>query len=169
MELVRIITESSFTVTFRGYSMSQTIKSGDVIWFRTPELDELNKRGEGCAVEHAGIVITDIGDDYLRGTMPVDERTRQPRGLLHGGCSVLLAETLGSIAANYCVDPEHYFCVGMEVNANHLRSVRDGYVTGHAQPVHLGRSSQVWEIRIYNPVDKLVCVSRLTMAVVARP
>jgi 1,4-dihydroxy-2-naphthoyl-CoA hydrolase len=100
--------------------------------------------------------------------MPVDERTRQPRGILHGGSSVLLAESLGSIGANYCVDPDRLFCVGMEINANHLRSVKGGMVTGIARPVHLGRSTQVWEIRIHNQADKLVCISRLTLAVVQK-
>jgi 1,4-dihydroxy-2-naphthoyl-CoA hydrolase len=138
------------------------------IWHGQPDLQQLNQRGEGTAVSHMGIVITEIGDDYLAGTMPVDERTRQPRGILHGGSSALLAETLGSIAANYCVDPDKYFCVGMEINANHLRSVKAGQVTGVARPLHLGRSTQVWEIRISNQADKLVCISRLTMAVVAR-
>ena len=139
------------------------------IWYRTPHIDELNKRGENTSVQHVGIEVTEVGDDYLKGTMPVDNRTRQPLGLLHGGCSVLLAESLGSIAANYCVDSNKSYCVGMEINANHLRSVKAGVVTGVAKPVHLGRSTQVWEIRIYNQVDKLICISRLTMAVIDKP
>ena len=138
------------------------------IWHETPTLDELNDRGKDTAVEHVGIEITDIGEDYLKGTMPVDNRTKQAIGLLHGGCSVLLAETLGSIAANFCVDHGKYYCVGMEINANHLRSVKGGVVTGIARPHHLGGTTQVWEIKIFNQVDKLVCVSRLTMAVVKK-
>ncbi|TNF35421.1 MAG: hotdog fold thioesterase [Gammaproteobacteria bacterium] len=138
------------------------------IWHRKPTLDELNQRGQKTAVEHLAIEITDIGDDYLTGTMPVDHRTTQPLGLLHGGASVLLAESLGSIAANYCVNPDKAYCVGMEINANHLRSVKGGIVTGIARPVHLGRTTQVWEIRIHNQVNKPVCISRLTIAVVQK-
>lgn len=138
------------------------------IWFKPPDLDAVNQRGNGTAVSHMGIVITEVGDDHLVGTMPVDERTRQPRGILHGGSSVLLAETLGSLAANLCVDMDKAYCVGMEINANHLRSVKGGLVKGVARPLHLGVTTQVWEIKIYNQADKLICVSRLTMAVLAR-
>ena len=138
------------------------------IWQGEVSLEAFNERGKQSAVEHMGIEITEIGDDYLSGTMPVDERTKQPRGLLHGGSSVLLAETLGSLAANYCVDRDKLFCVGMEINANHLRSVKAGIVTGIARPVHLGVTTQVWEIKITNQADKLVCISRLTMAVVKK-
>ena len=136
------------------------------IWYRDYPLSELNAMSEGNLGEHLAIEFTALGDDFLEGTMPVDQRTRQPYGLLHGGASVALAETLGSIAANLCVDPERYRCVGQEINANHLRPVRDGFVKGVARPLHLGRSSQVWEIRITTPRDHLVCVSRLTVAVV---
>lgn len=139
-----------------------------MIWHTRPGIDELNERGRNTAVEHLGIVITEIGDDYLQGTMPVDARTQQPLGLLHGGASVLLAESLGSIAANYCVDRSKAYCVGMEINANHLRSIKTGFVTGIARPLHLGSTTQVWEIKIHNPVQKLICVSRLTMAVVKK-
>ena len=138
------------------------------IWHATPTLEDLNARGMNTAVAHMGIEVTEIGDDFLSGTMPVDERSRQPLGLLHGGCSVLLAESLGSIAANCCVDTEQAYCVGMEVNANHLRSVKAGVVTGIARALHLGRSSQVWEIKIYNQASKLICISRLTVAVVRK-
>ena len=113
-----------------------------------------------------GIRITEIGDDYLRGTMPVDGRTHQPYGILHGGASVALAETLGSTAAVLCCEAGRA-AVGLEINANHLRAVREGIVTGTARPVHLGRSTQVWEIRIENEAGELTCISRLTMAVVA--
>ena len=138
------------------------------IWHQPLDLQQLNERGKNTAVEHLGIVITELGDDYIKGTMPVDYRTRQPMGLLHGGASVLFAESLGSIAANYCVNRDKYYCVGMEINANHLRGIREGTVTGVARPLHVGVTTQVWEIKITNPVDKLVCVSRLTMAVVAK-
>ena len=136
------------------------------IWYRECSLTELNAMSKGTLGEHLAIEFTALGKDFLEGTMPVDHRTRQPYGLLHGGASVALAETLGSIAANLCVDPERYCCVGQEINANHLRPVRDGQVVGVARPLHVGRSSQVWEIRISTLRGQLVCVSRLTVAVV---
>ncbi len=120
-------------------------------------------------VEHLDIRITEIGPDYLRATMPVSPRTHQPMGVLHGGASVALAETVGSVAANLCVDPATHVCLGQEVNANHLRPVSSGLVTATARPYHLGSRSQVWQIEIRDARDKLVCVSRLTMAVVERP
>ncbi len=134
---------------------------------RATTVDALNAMSPGTAMAPLGIVFTEVGADYLRATMPVDERTRQPYGLLHGGASVLLAETLGSSAGMLCVD-EGNIVVGIEINANHLRGVRDGRVTGTARPLHLGRSTQVWEIRIEDDGGRLVCVSRLTLAVVAR-
>lgn len=112
-----------------------------------------------------GIRITEIGEDFLRGTMPVDARTHQPYGILHGGASVALAETLGSTAAMLCCE-DGFAAVGLEINANHLRAVRDGIVTGIARPLHIGRSTQVWEIRIENEAGQLTCISRLTMAIV---
>jgi len=139
-----------------------------VIWHQPVDLQELNDRGKDTAVENMGIEITEIGDDYLKGTMPVDDRTKQPLGLLHGGASVLFAETLGSIGANFAVDREKAFCVGMEINANHLRSVCAGVVTGIAKPVHMGRSTQVWEIKIYDQKERLICISRLTMSIVQK-
>ncbi|HEX5638088.1 MAG TPA: hotdog fold thioesterase [Gammaproteobacteria bacterium] len=138
------------------------------IWHQQPDIVKLNERGKNTAVENLGIVFTEIGDDYIKGTMPVDHRTVQPMGLLHGGASVLLAESLGSIAANYCVNRDKFYCVGMEINANHLRSVKAGTVTGITRPLHLGATTQVWEIKIYNQAEKLVCISRLTIAVVKR-
>ena len=122
----------------------------------------------GTAMEVLGIRFTDIGPDYVRGTMPVDPRTHQPYGLLHGGASVLLAETLGSSAGGQCV-PEGKGVVGIEINANHVRGVREGVVTGTAPPIHVGGSTQVWEIRIEDEQGRLVCISRLTLAVIARP
>jgi uncharacterized protein (TIGR00369 family) len=134
----------------------------------TPSLDALNVLSRGTAMEPLGILFTEVGPDFLRGTMPVDPRTRQPYGLLHGGASVLLAETLGSTAGNLCV-PEDRICVGIEINANHLRGVRDGIVTGTARPLHVGRATHVWEIRIEDARGRLACISRLTLAVVERP
>ena len=139
-----------------------------MIWHKTPDIDELNQRGKGTAVSALGIEITEVGADFLKGSMPVDERTRQPLGLLHGGASVLFAESLGSIAANYVIDHDKAYCVGMEVNANHIRGIREGVVTGVTRALHIGRSSQVWEIKIHDSRDRLICISRLTMAVVQK-
>ncbi|MFV1981056.1 MAG: hotdog fold thioesterase [Rhodothermia bacterium] len=119
-------------------------------------------------VEHLNIVFTAVDDNSLSATMPVDRTTLQPFGRLHGGASVALAETVGSMAANLCVDVDHDVCVGMEINANHIRPVRDGNVIGTARPLHVGRTSHVWEVRIVDDRGRLVCVSRLTMAVVRR-
>lgn len=136
--------------------------------FRPTTPERLNELSRGTAMEALGILITEVGPDYLRGTMPVDTRTRQPYGLLHGGASVLLAETLGSSAGNLCVS-EDRVCVGLEINANHVRGVREGTVTGTARAMHIGGRTQVWEIRIEDQRGRLVCVSRLTLAVVAKP
>ena len=132
---------------------------------RQTTVEALNALSRNTAIEPLGIVFTQIGPDFLRATMPVDARTRQPYGLLHGGASVLLAETLGSSAGNLCVDADT-LCVGIEINANHLAAVAEGTVTGTARPLHVGRSTQVWEIRIEDAAGRLVCVSRLTLAVV---
>ena len=131
-----------------------------------PPLDALNASGARSLVQHLGIQITELGEDFLRGTMPVDARTHQPYGLLHGGASVALAETLGSSAAMLTLDPARFRAVGLEINANHVRGMREGTVTGTAKALHLGRSTQVWEIRIEDERQRLVCVSRITMAVV---
>jgi 1,4-dihydroxy-2-naphthoyl-CoA hydrolase len=136
------------------------------IWKSLQTLDELNAARENTLIHHLDIVFSEIGDDFIRATMPVDERTRQPYGLLHGGASVVLAETLGSMGANMCVDRSKYLCVGQEINANHVRSVRRGVVTGTARPVHLGGRTQVWSIDIVNETEELVCISRLTIAIV---
>jgi uncharacterized protein (TIGR00369 family) len=133
---------------------------------RDTTLAGLNVLSRDTAIAQLGIVFTEVGADFVRATMPVDARTHQPYGLLHGGASVLLAETLGSTAGNLCVD-EGALCVGVEINANHLLAVREGVVTGTARPLHVGRSTQVWEIRIEDPAGRLVCISRLTLAVVA--
>lgn len=135
------------------------------IWKQETTLDTLNHLFNSNMMTHLGIEFTEIGEDYLVGRMPVDERTRQPFGLLHGGASVVLAETLGSCAANMCLDPEKQYAVGLDVNANHLRAVKEGYVYGTARPLHRGRSTHVWEIRIETAEQKPVAISRLTMAV----
>ena len=138
------------------------------IWHFQPKIAELNTAQKRNTIgEVLGIEFTEIGDDFLKGTMPVDQRTHQPMGILHGGASVVLAESLGSMAANLVVDTGKHYCVGLDINANHLRSVRTGIVTGVARPIHLGRTTQVWEIKITDENDKPVCISRLTMAVLS--
>ncbi|RUL69667.1 hotdog fold thioesterase [Dyella choica] len=136
------------------------------IWKQDTSLERLNGWSRSTLMEVLGIRLTAIGDDWLQGTLPVDQRTHQPYGLLHGGASVALAETLGSTAAMLTLDPEKERAVGLDINANHIRGVTSGTVTGTARPLHLGRSTQVWEIRIEDENSKLVCISRLTMAVV---
>jgi 1,4-dihydroxy-2-naphthoyl-CoA hydrolase len=136
------------------------------IWFATPTLEDANRRMQAGLAGHLGIRFTEFGEDYLRGTMPVEPRIHQPMGILHGGASLVLAETLGSVAANYVVDYTRHNCVGQEINGNHIRPVRSGIVTGTARPVHLGSRSQVWSIEIRDEQERLVCISRLTIAVV---
>lgn len=138
------------------------------IWFSpvTPEI--ANKRSEGTMLSHLGIDFIEVGADFMRATMPVDHRTHQPLGIMHGGASCVLAETVGSTAANYCVDPEKFYCVGLDINTNHIRSVRSGLVIATAKPFHLGRTTQVWGIDIVNEEGKLISVNRLTMAVLSR-
>ena len=137
--------------------------------FRAPvSLDELNGLSRSTLIEHLGIVFTAAGEDWLQATMPVDARTLQPYGLLHGGASVVLAETLGSVASYLCLnDPATQKAVGLEINANHIRAVHEGEVFGKATAVHLGRSTHIWEIRITTKDNKLVCISRLTVAVLS--
>ena len=119
--------------------------------------------------QHLGLEWTEIGDNYLQMKMPVDHRTHQPYGLLHGGASCVLAETVGSIGSHLVIDTEQFYCVGMEINANHIRGVKGGYVTANAKPVHLGSTTHVWDIRIIDDADKLVCISRLTVAILKKP
>ena len=119
-------------------------------------------------VKHLGIELLEIGEDFVSAKMPVDHRTQQPFGLLHGGASVVLAESLGSIGASFCVDPTKQYCVGLEINANHIKAAREGYVLGVAKPIHIGKKTHIWEIRITNEQDELVCISRITMAVIDR-
>jgi 1,4-dihydroxy-2-naphthoyl-CoA hydrolase len=135
------------------------------IWKGRVTIEDLNKRCENTLVQNIGIEFTEIGDDYLKATMPVDHRTVQPDGILHGGASLALAETLGSIAGFMCIDREKQNCVGMEINANHIRPVRSGPVNGVVKPVHIGGKTHVWEISIRNQHGKLVCVSRITLAI----
>ena len=136
------------------------------LWKQPTDLARINGWSANTMMETLGIRITAVGDDWLQGTMPVDQRTHQPYGLLHGGASVALAETLGSTAAMLTVDPEKERVVGLDINANHIRGVRSGSVIGTAKMLHLGRTTQVWEIRIENEEGALVCISRITMAVV---
>lgn len=136
-----------------------------MVFVTKPTLELLNTPRRQSMVDHLGIQYTAIGDDFLEATMPVDHRTIQPYGLLHGGASVALAETLGSVSSSLTLDLEKQVCVGLEINANHLKAVREGKVRGIAKPVHLGKSTQVWEIKIYNEADQLCCISRITMAI----
>ena len=139
------------------------------IWYDPAlTIEHLNPLGRNTMGEHLGIEFTEIGEDYLKARMPVDHRTHQPYGLLHGGASVALAETLGSVAAAFVVNKEKYDCVGLEINANHVRGVRDGFVTGTARPIHLGKTTHVWDIRIHDDHNKLVCISRLTVAILKK-
>jgi len=139
------------------------------IWFNPKiTIQDLHLLGKDTMGEYIGIELTEIGENYLKGRMPVDNRTRQPYGLLHGGASAALAETLGSVASALVIDQSQYDCVGLEINANHIRGVREGHVFGTAIPLHIGRSTHVWDIKIYDEREKLVCVSRLTVAIVRK-
>lgn len=140
-----------------------------MIWQQQFNLEGLNQLQSGTLVEHLGIEFSEIGDDYLKATMPVDHRTKQPLGLLHGGASAALAETLGSVAGMLCLaDVFEHSIVGLEINANHLKSAKEGFVTGIVKPIRVGRTVQVWEIKIYDVQNSLICVSRLTLAVISR-
>jgi 1,4-dihydroxy-2-naphthoyl-CoA hydrolase len=138
------------------------------IWFQPTTIEQVNALFAGVRDinQHLDLRLTEIGEDFLRGTLPVDERTRQPFGLLHGGANVVLAETLGSVASNLVIDSSKFHAVGQDISANHLRSARSGRVTGTARPVYVGGRSQVWDIQIHDEAGKLTCVSRLTMAVI---
>jgi|SRR6185312_11184845 len=133
---------------------------------RVESLEELNKMRKNTMLDVLGIEVTGIGEDYLEATMPVDARTHQVYGILHGGASVVLAETLGSMGGMLTVDPTRFYCVGLDINANHIKAVRSGIVKGTARPIHTGRSTQVWHIEIKTEEEELVCISRLTLAVV---
>ena len=138
------------------------------IWFKQFTVDDLNKRGENTLASFLDITFTVISDDSMTATMPANARTKQPIGIVHGGANVVLAETIASTAANAVVDLEKSYCVGLEINANHIRSVREGLITGVARPIHLGRTTQVWHIDLYNDAGKITCVSRMTASVIMR-
>lgn len=139
------------------------------IWFDPAvTTKDISPLGHNTMGEHLGIEFTEVGENYLKARMPVDHRTRQPYGLLHGGASATLAETLGSIASALVIDRTLYDCVGLEINANHIRGVREGYVFGTVIPLHIGKTTHVWDIKIYDEWEKLVCVSRLTVAVLSK-
>jgi 1,4-dihydroxy-2-naphthoyl-CoA hydrolase len=139
------------------------------IWNRKDiTLDEINALSTGTLAEQLNIHFVEIGADYLVASMPVDYRTKQPFGLLHGGASAALAETIGSVAGWLCINPEKQLCVGLEINCNHIKSAMQGSVRGIVKPIHIGGSTHVWDIRITDDQDKLICISRLTMAVIKR-
>jgi 1,4-dihydroxy-2-naphthoyl-CoA hydrolase len=139
------------------------------IWFdKELSLGKLKPLGAGTMSENLGIEWTELGENFIKARMPVDQRTRQPYGLLHGGASCALAETIGSVGSAMVIDHDKFYCVGLEINANHIRSAKEGYVTGIATPLHLGNTTHVWDIKIFDERDKLVCVSRLTMAIIPR-
>ncbi len=141
-----------------------------VIWFnKNFSLINLVNLGKDTMGAYLGMQFSEVGSNFLKATMPVDHRTKQPYGLLHGGASVALAETLGSVASAFVVDAAKFICVGLEVNANHVRSVKSGLVTGTATPIHLGAKTHVWDIKITDEKGKLCCISRLTVAILARP
>ena len=139
------------------------------IWFnKSIKIDDLLAISPGTMGEHLGMEWVELGDNFLKIKMPVNERTKQPYGLLHGGASCALAETAGSIASSLVIDPHKFICVGLEINANHVRSARQGFVSAIATPLHLGRNTHVWDIKIHDELDKLICISRLTVAILDR-
>jgi 1,4-dihydroxy-2-naphthoyl-CoA hydrolase len=140
------------------------------IWFNKQlSLADIQPIGHGTMGDHLGMEWTAVGDDYMKIRMPVNERTIQPYGLLHGGASCALAETVGSVASHFIIDPDKFICVGLEINANHLRAVKEGFVTATCMPLHIGSSTHVWDIKIHDEKEKLVCVSRLTVAILKKP
>lgn len=140
------------------------------IWFKKDlALSDFEKFDQDTMNVNIGIRFTELGPDFLKGTMPVDHRTKQPYGFLHGGASCVLAETLGSFASTMVIDTEKYLCMGLEINANHIRSVKSGIVTGIVSPLHLGSSTHVWDIKINDEREKLICISRLTVAILKKP
>lgn len=138
------------------------------IWKTEVDLEIVKKRNWGTMVTHMGIEFLEVGPDYLVAKMPVDERTKQPHGIMHGGASCVLAETVGSVAANYCVDLTKEYCVGLEINTSHVKSISSGWVIGTARPLHIGRTTQLWEIRIENEQGQLISMNRLRMATLSR-
>ena len=146
-----------------------TVAPTSSIWHGTPSLESANERGAAVLNGRLGMELVELGDDYLVGRMPVDPRTHQPAGVLHGGASVAFAETLASWAGSFAVDRSRFHCVGMEINANHVRPAGSGWVSGVARPVNIGRTTQVWDIRITNDQGKLVSIARCTLAVLEMP
>jgi 1,4-dihydroxy-2-naphthoyl-CoA hydrolase len=142
--------------------------ANDTIWFGKPTVKDLDWMNKKTLAESLDIKITEIGSDFIKGTMPVDERTKQPFGLLHGGANVALAETLGSIATWLCVNPEFFIGVGIEINANHVKAVTEGIVTGICKPIHIKGMNRIWEIKIYDQNNELTCISRFTCSIVAK-
>ena len=138
------------------------------IWNNPNTLDEINAFHSDTLDGHLGITFTELGDDFIKGTMPATQRTKQPFGLIHGGANVSLAESLGSVGANLCVDRERFYCVGLEINANHVKAVSSGQVTGVAKPLHIGGKTQVWDIVITDDAGDVSCISRLTVAVLRK-
>jgi 1,4-dihydroxy-2-naphthoyl-CoA hydrolase len=138
------------------------------IWKTVMNLSDVNTRGKNSMVEYLDIEFIEIGDNFMIARMPVDHRTHQPIGIMHGGASCVLAETIGSTAGNYCVDQSTNYCVGLDINTNHIRSIKEGFVIGKAVPFHLGKTTQVWGIEIKNENDQLISVNRLTMSVLSR-
>lgn len=138
------------------------------IWFKQFTVDDLNQRGANTLADFMGITFTEVGEDSLTAIMPVTSRIKQPLGIVHGGANVVLAETVASTAANAVIDLERFYCVGLEINANHIRSVREGVVTAITRPVHIGRTTQIWLVDIFNEARKQTCVSRMTASVITR-
>ena len=138
------------------------------IWHGEVDVQLAQERCKETMVDYLGVIFTEVGDDYMMARMPVDHRTKQPLGIMHGGASCFLAETIGSTAGNFCVDPKQQYCVGLDINTNHIKSIREGFVIGKARPYHLGRSTQVWDIEIRDESERLISVNRLTLAVLIR-
>jgi len=140
------------------------------IWFnKSITLDDIKDFGKETMAAHLEMQWTELGEDFLKLSMPVNEKTKQPYGILHGGASCALAETIGSVASALVIDREKFICVGLEINANHIRSAKEGLVIAHCTPLHLGRSTHVWDIKIHDENEKLICISRLTVAILPKP
>lgn len=139
-----------------------------MIWFKPVEIAQLKQIGENTLSSHLGIELLEIGADFIKAKMPVDERTKQPYGILHGGASVALAETIGSYGSHLIIDSSKYMSVGLEINANHIRKADSGFVTGVAKPIHIGKSTHIWGIEIINEKGLLICLSRLTVAIISK-
>lgn len=141
------------------------MQSAESIWRTAISIEMVQKRSENTMLDHLGIQFIEIGENYLKASMPVDHRTRQPLGIMNGGASCVLAESVGSTAGNFCVDPNQFYCVGLDINTNHIRSVKNGLVIATASPFHIGKTTQVWHIEIKDEKERLISVNRLTLAV----